>query len=143
MYWVQFEEYLPGVPDNSYNYAEGGNQRSNLWNSTFWTRAGIILTGRASREGSDTERVRAMIRRAGYSEPSNFVYARFVRLLDDREDVGRGRRELMLIYGEALETTGFPLADLVVDGRPTEAWAPVARGIVNRGASAFIVHQAG
>lgn len=143
LYWVQFEKYLDRVPDHSYNYAEGGNQRSGLWNSTFWTRAGIILTGRASRDGSDTERVRALIRKAGYTEPSNFVYGRFVRLLDDPDDSGRGRSELMLIYGESMETTGFSLTDLLVDGRTTEAWGGVAQGIVSRGASAFVVDQAG
>ena len=136
-YWIQFEAYLPSRPDARYDYS--GDRPLDLWGTRAWARPGIILTGRPSRAGSDTERVRAILQRSGYVEPQDFAYVRFVRLLDDPQDNGQGRRELMLIYAEDMASTGATTGDVLVDGRPNERWAPLADALIQRAREAFAV----
>jgi hypothetical protein len=139
LYWVQFEAYLPSRPDHRYDYSGDGNRPMDLWGGRAWVRPGIILTGRASRAGSDTERVRSILRRAGYVEPQDFAHARFVRLLDDPDGTGRGRRELMLIYAEDMASNGATVDDVLDDGQPNARWAPLAEALIGRAQAAFAV----
>ena len=119
LYWVQFESYLPSVP-HRYNYAEG-NTRSELWGAAAWLRWGPQRTNVAPREGSDREHVLGLLARAGYTVPPEAMTVRLVRMLDDPQGTGRGRRELMLIYSEDLAPTGQRYDALFRDGQLTAA----------------------
>ena len=59
LYWIQFESYLPSLPDKSYDYAKG-NTGMMIGGIKTWVRAGPISTTGPTREGSDREHVAAM-----------------------------------------------------------------------------------
>ncbi|HWT13670.1 MAG TPA: hypothetical protein VN231_13005 [Allosphingosinicella sp.] len=141
LYWIQFESYLPTAPDARYDYGEGGNRRIELWGRTTWVRAAFGPTSRTARPGSDTERVQTIIARAGYTPPEQMMNVRLVRLLDDPQGTGYGRRELMLIYAEDLALSGLTPEALTDDGRPNARWAALEEALIARSASAFQVEE--
>jgi hypothetical protein len=143
LYWIQFESYLPGRPEHRYDYSD--NKRSELWGNVTWMTAGPRRTGGPGRSGSDGEQVTSLLARAGYTLPAEAMNIRLVQLLDDPRGTGRGRDELMLIYGEDLASTGKSLSELVEDGKTTPAWEPLERPLSARAAEAFRVerHKAG
>lgn len=138
-YWIQFEGYLPSRPDANYDYADDGNRRMNLWGDTAWVRPGFGPTDRAPRPGSDSERVRSILADAGYTLPPHLMNVRFVRLLDDPQGTGRGRRELMLIYAEDMAASGFTSDDLRTDGQINDRARALEDPLVQRAAAAFEV----
>ena len=140
LYWIQFESYLPSLPDKGYNYADG-NRRMEAWGVPTWVRAGPVRTDGPMRAGSDREHVIGILKRAGYTVPDEVMNVRMVQLLDDPEGTGHGRRELMLIYSEDLGPTGEKVADLVVDGKPTARWTPMEQPLVTRATTAFQVER--
>jgi hypothetical protein len=52
---------------------------------------------------------------------------RFVHLLDEQK-----RRELMIIYGEEVASTGFPAADLRKGGKAYDRWPAIESGLIER-----------
>jgi hypothetical protein len=139
-YWVQFESYLPNRLEHRYNYAEG-NRRLDLWGAATWVRGGPQRTSNPPRAGSDSEHVRGILTRAGYTIPPEMAYVRLVQILDDPQGTGQGRRELMMIYSEDLAATGRTYADLVQDGRVTAAWQPLEQPLIQRATTAFTVER--
>jgi len=137
-FWVQYESYLPSRPDARYDYGES-DRRMELWGAAAWARSFIIDTGRAPRPGSDTERVREIVTRAGYTAPPYLMAVRLVRLLDDPQGTGYGRRELMLIYAEDMAPSGTTPAEVITDGAPNSRWAPLEGPLIERAAAAFAV----
>lgn len=139
LYWIQFESYLPGRPELRYDYSD--DKRSELWGTVTWMTAGPRRTGGPGRAGSDGEQVMSLLARAGYTLPAEAMNIRLVQLLDDPGGAGRGRDELMLIYGEDLASTGKSLAELVKDGKTTPAWDPLEGPLIARAAEAFRVER--
>jgi len=137
-YWVQFESYLPSRPDARYNYGES-DRRMGLWGATAWVRPSLVDSARQVRPGSDTERFRAILGRAGYTAPPHFLAVRMVRLLDDSQDTGHGRRELMLIYAEDPAVSGVALSQVTTGGRPNARFAEVEGPLIQRATAAFSV----
>ena len=137
-YWVQFESYLPTRPDARYDYGES-DRRMNLWGEAAWVRPFVADPTRPARAGSDTERVRAILAGAGYIAPPHMLAVRMVRLLDDPEGTGYGRRELRLIYGEDSRPSGATVDQVTTDGRPNERFAAIEGPLVARAAAAFAV----
>jgi hypothetical protein len=137
LFWVQFESYLPSLPTLSYNYAAVAERHLTLWQSTFWINATIAPSAESPRPGSDTEHVRMLLGRAGYSLPANMLDVRLVRILDDAAETGRGRRELMLIYSEDAALIG-KTNQLRADQK---AWARERDKLIARAAAAFRVEQ--
>jgi len=140
LYWIQFESYLPSLPDKRYNYADG-NRRVMAWGIPTWVRAGAVRTDGPTRAGSDREHVMGILTRAGYTIPAEVMNVRMVQLLDDPGGTGHGRRELMLIYSEDLGPTGQKVADLTADGKPTARWTPMEQPLVERATTAFRVER--
>ncbi len=138
LYWIQFESYLPSLPDRRYDYADG-NRRMDLWGAAAWVRAAPADTRQPGRAGSDRERVLAILERGGFAVPADVLSVRLVRLLDDPEGTGRGRRELMLMYVEDLAPTGLKAADFATDGEPNARWTAVEGPLIERAAKAFRV----
>jgi hypothetical protein len=136
-YWIQFESYLPNQPDARYDYR--GNKKVTVWGATAWVGAGVMDTARTPRAGSDTERVRAMIERAGYVAPPFAMSTRLIRLLDDPQGTGQGRKELMLIYAEDVPAFGLGPGDVTSNGALNPRLAPLAEATINRATTAFKV----
>jgi len=139
LYWIQFENYLPSLPDRRYDYSD--NRRTELWGHATWVGGGPRQTGAPGRPGSDREHVMSILARAGYSAPPEMMSARLVQMLDDPAGTGRGREELMLIYSEDLAPTGKSYSQLVRDGATTAAWEPLEAPLVARAAAAFKVER--
>ena len=101
LWWVQFESYLPGKPELSYDYSDG-NRPVDLGGVRTWLRAGPASTTSPTRQGSDREHVLGILQRAGMIVPAEVMNVRLVQMLDDPAGTGKGRRELMVIYSEDL-----------------------------------------
>ena len=138
LYWVQQEEYLPSLPDSRYTYGRK-DRRATLWGETAWIASGFGKSDFQTREGSDREHVRALLKRAGYSWPAAMMQVRMVRLLDDPQGTGFGRRELMLIYAEDLGLSGEDFEALGGEGEDTDRWRAIQPALVERAAKAFVV----
>jgi hypothetical protein len=139
LYWVQFEHYWPSKPDLTHDYT--GDRREQHWGATTWVRSEPGSTTKPPRPGSDTEHVRAILKRAGYTQPPEIMDVRLVQLLDDPKGTGHGRDELMLIYGEDLAPTGETVAELTTDGKPNAHWPPIEKALVERAVKAFAVER--
>ena len=142
LYWIQFESYLPSLPNNHYNYADG-NTRMTLWGTPTWVNAGPQRTTGPTRPGSDTEHVRTLLTKAGYKVPPEAMSVRLVQILDDPKGTGRGRRELMIIYSEDLALSGKHYSDLAAENGETRdaAWKPLEQPLINRAAKAVRVER--
>ena len=139
-YWVHFETYLPSRPESRFTYGDT-DRRTRLWGEAAWISARPAQSSKVPRAGWDTEHFRAMIRRAGYIMPAEFLTVRLVRLLDDPKGTGYGRHELMLIYGEDI-APGMPgYADLTTNNTVNDRWARVEPALVRRAARAFAVRK--
>lgn len=140
LYWVQFEEYLPELPGaanrHEYDYSRDSEPQTH-WGQKVWVRSRFYPGDIESREGSDMNHFRGMVERAGYALPPWVMYSRFVRLLDDKDGSGRGRRELMLIYGEDMTGAGFKPDDFISNGDINEKWAPHRAALIARAATAM------
>jgi len=139
LYWIQFEHYWPSKPDLTHDYTR--DRREQHWGTTVWVRGGLSVPSEPAKAGSDTEHVRAMLKRAGYTQPETVMNVRMVQLLDDPKGTGHGRDELMFIYGEDLAPTGKTLAELTTNGKPNANWAPLEKALVERAVKAFAVER--
>lgn len=116
LYWIQFEGYIPEMPTMKYTY--DSPRRLKLGKTEFivdtWVNASVSPT----RPGSDTERVRALIAKKGYTLPAGMAYVRLVNLKPHM------RKELMIIYGEELPP-GLSAADVDERGKQRGKWAGI------------------
>ncbi len=113
LYWIQFESYLP---NNSHIYDYSRDELVTFAGRPFWKRARFGPTNEAARAGSDSEHVRQIIERAGYTLPPHMMNVRLVHLPDPSR-----RKELMFIYSEELTTPA-----------PGEAWSTIEKGLIER-----------
>ena len=142
LYWIQFESYLPSLPERRYNYADG-NRRIELGGTATWLRAAPanVSASAPTRPGSDREHVMAILARAGLTPPGDVLSVRMVQLLDDPQGTGHGRQELMLMYVEDLAPQGATPADFVTDGAPNARWAATEPPLIARASAAFRVER--
>jgi hypothetical protein len=77
--------------------------------------------------GSDREHIEAMVRAKGYRMPEAMMYVRLVHLLDEAK-----RKELMIIYGENLASTGFTAVELSDGGKSHDRWPAIADTLLER-----------
>ena len=96
----------------------------------FWQRARFGPSNEATRAGSDGERVRQMVERAGYQLPPHSMNVRLVRVLDEAR-----RKELMFIYGEDLGRQGYTTEQLMDGEKPGQAWAGIEKDLIERARS--------
>jgi hypothetical protein len=140
LYWIQFEGYLPSLPERRYNYVDG-NRRIDLGGTPTWVRAAPANVSQAPRAGSDRERVVAILTRAGFVLPADVLSVRMVQLPDDPQGTGHGRRELMMMYVEDLAPLGVTPADFMTDGAPNARWAATEQPLIERAVAAFRVER--
>jgi hypothetical protein len=124
LYWIQFEGYLPS---NTHRYDYSSDLPVTFAGLLFHQRTHVGTTNHTPRAGSDGERVRQMLARAGYTLAPQVMNVRLVHLLDDEK-----RRELMFIYGENLALSGHTIATLKQGDAFLPAWKEVEQGLVER-----------
>lgn len=136
-WWVQFEEYLPHMPDAHYQYDETEPTSVELGGLKFWTRP-MFGEGnpRQLREGSDSEAFRGLVAEAGYRMPMWLAMVRMVHLpTEDR------RKELMLIHGANLDGVGMTMAEAYQAEKPGVMWEDLYGPMVERASGAFSVER--
>ncbi len=127
LYWIQFEGYLP---TNTHTYDYSKDEPVQFAGLPFHQRTHVGPTNNTPRAGSDGERVRQMLARAGYHYAPEVMNVRLVHLLDDAK-----RKELMFIYGEDLALSGHTTSQLKDGEGFRPAWKAVEKGLVERAMS--------
>lgn len=123
LYWVQFEGYVPSSPDMQYNY--DSTRHVTIGGMDFFVDTWMRSDEEKMRAGSDREHVEALIRAKGLKMPAGMAYVRLVHLLDAQK-----RKELMIIYGEDLASTGFTAVDLREGGKAHDQWAAIENSLI-------------
>jgi hypothetical protein len=134
LYWVQFEGYLPTKPDLHHQY--DSPRHTTIGGLDFYVNTGTGTQNDKVKPGSDTEHIRALLRARGYKRPAETMYVRFVHLLDEQK-----RKELMIIYGEDLASTGFTAADLNKGGKAYDKWSATEKSLVKRAENRIKIEQ--
>jgi hypothetical protein len=125
LYWVQFEAYLPSKPDLHHTY--DSIRHTTIGGLDFYVDTWVRAAAEKPAPGSDLEHINALITKKGFNLPSGMMYVRLVHLLDEQK-----RKELMIIYGESLENTGFTAADLDKGGKSYDRWLELQPGLIER-----------
>ncbi len=130
--WFQFEGYLES---NNHTYDYSGMDTLNLNGFTFLqnTASMNIEEVYEARPGSDSAHVVDFLQEKGYLITGDVMFHRMVWLNVDL------RNELMIIYSEALDTTGYRLSDFAEGGPATVEWSEVSRALQERSLSSFKV----
>lgn len=126
LYWIQFEQYIPEKPDLHHTY--DSPRHAQLGGLDFYVDTWPRANGAETRAGSDRGHIEALVKARGYQMPSGMAYVRLVHLLDPEK-----RKELMIIYGEALPA-GTNAADLDEKGKDRETKWPAIEQKVIKGA---------
>jgi hypothetical protein len=125
LYWVQFEGYIPSRPDLHHKY--DSLRHAMIGGLDFYVDTWPRSNDEKTEAGSDREHIDALIRAKGYKIPENMMYVRLVNLLDAEK-----RKELMIIYGEDLASTGFTAADLREGGKAYGQWPTLQKDLIQR-----------
>lgn len=125
LYWVQFEGYIPSRPE--LKYRPNDKRIEKIGGLEFRTRARFGPTTEPARADSDLDRAIQLLRGKGYKLPTHMMNVRFIHYLDEAM-----RKELMIIVGEDLTLVGKTSDQLMMDKAPTEEWAPISEGLVQR-----------
>ena len=86
--------------------------------------------------GSDREHIEALIRVKGYKMPAGMMDVRLVHLLDQQK-----RKELMIIYGEDVASTGVAAAELHGGGKAYDQWPIIKKGLVERAEKKIVLEE--
>ena len=125
LYWVQFEQYVPSRPDLHHTYASP--KHATIGGMEFYVDTWVRTRDETTQSGSDREHIEALVRAQGYRMPEAMMYVRLVHLLDEAK-----RKELMIIYGEDLRTTGFTAVELSDLGKAHDRWPAIADSLLER-----------
>jgi hypothetical protein len=136
LYWVQFESYIPTRPDLHHKY--DSPRHATIGGLDFYAETWPRSNGEKTEAGSDREHIDALIREKGYKIPTDMMYVRFVHLLDTEK-----RKELMIIYGEDLASTGFTAADLREGGKDSGQWPALEKGLIERAKTKIGLEETG
>ncbi len=124
-YWVQFEGYLPEKPNQRYDYAK--DSKRVIDGLEFHLKARFGPTSEKPEPGSDLEHVLKLVSAGGYKLPPDTMNVRLVYLPDASH-----RKELMVIYGEDMASTGFSSTNLMVSEKIRPEWAGIADALIER-----------
>ncbi len=130
LYWVQFEGYLPSKPELKHTY--DSPRHAQIGGLDFYVDTSISTRDSKSKNGSDGEHVRALLRAKGYLRPESMASVRLVHLLDESK-----RQELMIIYAEDLGPTGLAAADLQENGPAHGQWPKIEESAIERATRAL------
>ena len=124
LYWVQFESYLPTRPELHHTY--DSPRHANIGGMDFYVDTWVRPNNAEIDPGSDREHIEALIRAKGYKMPAGMMYVRFVHLLEQK------RKELMIIYGEDVASTGLTVAQLREGGAAYSRWPAIEKDLIER-----------
>ena len=125
LYWMQFEGYVPGKPDLHYQY--DSPRHTKIQDMDFYVDTWVRANDDDIQTGSDREHIEALIGARDYKMPPGMMYVRLVHLLDEQR-----RRELMIIYGVDMASTGFTAAELKEGGKAHDKWLTLEKELVER-----------
>lgn len=127
VYWVQYEAYLPGKP-YTYDY-DDSPLRVSLDDYDFFTDTAVVDfdPNKKRASGTDGALARQFLASKGYRFPDNFAYARLVYLTDESRS-----KELMIIFIDDIEATGFTAAGLQEGGAQASHWPEVEQAHLDK-----------
>src|ERR1700731_4332294 len=134
LYWVQFEAYIPSRPDLHHKY--DSPRHASIGGLDFYVDTWPRSNGEETELGSDREHIDALIRAKGYKIPANMMYVRLVHLLDAEK-----RKELMIIYGEDLTSSGSTAVDLRQGGKAYGQWPALENGLIERAKTKIVLEE--
>lgn len=126
LYWIQFEGYIPEKPDLHHTY--DSPRHAQIGGMDFYVDTWPRANGAEIRAGSDREHIEKLVKEKGFKMPEGMAYVRLVHLLDPEK-----RKELMIIYGEALPS-GVSADDLDEKGKDRDTKWPQIEQQVTKGA---------
>ena len=129
--WFQFEGYLE---NNDHHYRYPSSMKTiTLGGLEFLHDADVMNIDEDYRERptSDSSHVVDFMRDKGYRLEGDTMFKRLVWLDADR------RNELMIIYSEILDTTGYRLSDLAEGGPAAAEWDALSQALRERSLSSF------
>jgi len=136
LYWVQFEGHIPARADLHHTY--DSPRHTTIGGMDFYVDTWPRSDEEKTEPGSDREHIEALIRAKGYKIPANMMYVRLVHLLDAEK-----RKELTIIYGEDLASTGFTAADLREGGKAYGQWPTLQKGLIERAKTKIDLKETG
>jgi len=126
IYWVQFEGYLPSNT-RAYRYKTTRSVKIGPLDFIADALPRNIKTG-LGRPDSDGNRAADFLKAKGYRMGGDDILTqRLVHLIGEDK-----RNELMIIYMEDLNGTGFTAADLAPGGRAASRWDEMSKGLLER-----------
>jgi hypothetical protein len=134
LYWVQFEQYVPTKPELHHTY--DSPRHATIGGLDFYVDTWPRANDEKTEAGSDREHIDALVRTKGYKIPVNMMYVRLVHLLDAEK-----RKELMIIYGEDLASTGFTAAELREGGKAHGQWPALENGLIERAKTKIVLEE--
>lgn len=132
-YWIQFESYLPTLPDATYDFMDDGMPLARLGEMELYYRARFGSADDAPTPDTEAFRVYRMIDDAGYTLPSETYSAQFHQVVSEDN-----RSEILVIVIGDLADVELSFDQLVAggrDGRPlqllSERVLPIAQNTVS------------
>jgi len=135
LYWVQFEGYLPSRPDLHHTY--DSPKHATIGGLDFYVDSWVRTKDATPDSGSDREHIEALMSAKRYRMPEAMMYVRLVHLLDKEK-----RKELMIIYGEDLASTGLTAAELSEGGKAHDRWPAIADALLDRAEKRIMIEPA-
>jgi hypothetical protein len=134
LYWVQFEAYVPSRPELHHTY--DSPRHAQIGGLDFFVDTWVRAHDAQTEPGSDREHIDAIIRAKGYKMPAAMMDVRLVHLLDAEK-----RKELMIIYGEDLASTGFTATGLQEKGKARDQWPDIEKGLIERAEKKIVLKE--
>lgn len=134
LYWIQFESYLESKPNLKYQY--DSSRRATIGGLEFIVDAWARASDEKATPDSDLGHFQALIKERGFKLPTGMMFVRLVHLLDEQK-----RKELMIIYGENLSSTGLNAADLKKGGLAEDEWKSIQKGLLERAQSKIVIRH--
>jgi hypothetical protein len=136
MFMVQFEGSLP-ASTHAYDYQIKDAVRLGGLDFMYDTSAANVPAFRKQYPDSDAARAAAFLEGKGYQmEGDDIVYQRYVRVVDEAK-----RNELLVVYYESLQGTGFTAADLSASGSAAAYRERLFREVQRRALKGFKVSK--
>jgi hypothetical protein len=128
--WFQFEGYLD---DNNHRYNYSGMDTLRLRDFTFLQNVYPMNVDEVQRERPDSDSAHAVefLKEKGYVLHGDIMSHRMVWLDADL------RNELMIIYSEVLEPTGYRAEDLAEGSPAASEWSELSRVLQERSLASF------
>ncbi len=136
LYWIQFEAYLPSLPEAGYDFHLSDLEQRALGDANFFVRARFGEgASDVPQAGSDNAMMRAVLDEAGYTLPAETINATMKHILDPDNP----REELMIIYIEDLTPTGASMAEIIEAGLDSALWEGLSQGVLDRAEARVVV----